>query len=299
MLLEEGLDVRKENLCHELIGTVGRTLPSTAKSRVNPSLSRGVAVWDIAHMQGDPTRTPLQNVLAEAIAASERTRDSYDGDLRRELETSGKPLWDIERGKVKKPSPRVLRAIEKVMGFEPETLVDLVHPKDDAPVARVPRVDPKPTRLDQAPDQPIVRSMDGGETAPVTRLDLSYSMGPGRDLDDSYIESEAFEFDLGFLRSMTITPPERLRIVDGIGDSMQPTLHDRDLLFVDVNQVNLNAQDRIWAIWLFGLGAVKRLRALDAEKVLVISDNPDVENQIVSRTDIIIHGRVVGSIKRH
>lgn len=157
----------------------------------------------------------------------------------------------------------------------------------------------KPTRMDIAPDQPPVRSVDGGETAPVSRLDLSYSMGPGRDLDDSYIESEAFEFDLGFLRSMTITPPDRLRIVDGIGDSMQPTLHDRDLLFVDVNQVNLNAQDRIWAVWLFGLGAVKRLRAIDADKVMVISDNPDVENQIVNRADIIIHGRVIGSIKRH
>lgn len=155
------------------------------------------------------------------------------------------------------------------------------------------------TRIDKAPDQPSVRSVDGGETAPVARLDLSYSMGPGRDLDDSYIESEAFEFDLGFLRSMTVTPPDRLRIVDGIGDSMQPTLHDRDLLFVDVNQASLNAQDRIWAIWLFGLGAVKRLRAIDTEKVLVISDNPDVENQIVNRADIIIHGRVVGSIKRH
>lgn len=250
-------------------------------------------------MQQDADRTPLQTVLSEAIAASERTRDSFDSDLRRELETSGKPLWDIERGKVKKPSPRVLRAIEKVMGFEPESLVDLVHPKEGALVVKTPRVEPKPTRIDHAPDQPQVKSVDGGETAPVTRLDLSYSMGPGTDLDTSYIESEAFEFDIGFLRSMTVTPPERLRIVDGIGDSMQPTLHDRDLLFVDVNQASLNAQDRIWAIWLFGLGAVKRLRALDAEKVLVISDNPDVENQVVNRTDIIIHGRVVGSIKRH
>lgn len=299
MLLEEGLDVRKENLCHDLIGTVGRTLPSTKKCRGNPSLSRGVAVWDIAHMSETTDRTPLQAVLANAIAQSDRTRDSFDGELRRELETSGKPLWDIERGKVKRPSPRVLRAIEKVMGFEPESLVDLVHPREGVPVVKTPRVDVRPTRIDHAPDQPPVKSVDGGETAPVTRLDLSYSMGPGRDLDDSYIESEAFEFDLGFLRSMTITPPERLRIVDGIGDSMQPTLHDRDLLFVDVNQVNLNAQDRIWAIWLFGLGAVKRLRALDAEKVLVISDNPDVENQIVNRSDVIIHGRVVGSIKRH
>lgn len=149
------------------------------------------------------------------------------------------------------------------------------------------------------PDQPRTRSVDSGETAPVTRLDLSYSMGPGTDLDASYVDGEAFEFDIGFLRSLTITPPDRIRIVDGIGDSMQPTLHDRDLLFVDINQRDLNSQDRIWAIWLFGLGAVKRLRAVGPDRVLVMSDNPDVENQEVGRSDILIHGRVVGSIKRH
>lgn len=149
------------------------------------------------------------------------------------------------------------------------------------------------------PDQPVTRTVDAGETAPVTRLDMSYSMGPGTDLDDSYIDGEAFQFDLGFLRSMTVTPPERIRIVDGIGDSMQPTLHDRDMLFIDINQRDLNAQDRIWACWIFGMGAVKRLRALSADTVLVMSDNPDVPDQEVSRKDILIHGRVVGSIKRH
>lgn len=157
---------------------------------------------------------------------------------------------------------------------------------------------PMPKRAERSDHSPT-RSVDGGETASVIRLDLSYSMGPGRDLDESYVDGEAFEFDLGFLRSLTITPAERLRIVDGIGDSMQPTLHDRDLLFIDINQATLNAQDRIWAIWLFGLGAVKRLRAIDEHSVMVISDNPDVENQVVNRSDIIIHGRVVGSIKRH
>lgn len=244
----------------------------------------------------DNERTTLQNALAEAIEKGSKTRDHYDGLLRKALGTTGKPLWDVERGKVKRPSPRVLRAIEEVLGFEPDQLVDLVHPRANEAVNPT---SPKSTRLDRAPDQPIARSVDGGETAPVLRLDLSYSMGPGRNLDDSYVEAEAFEFDLGFLRSMTITPAERLRIVDGIGDSMQPTLHDRDLLFVDINQATLNSQDRIWAIWLFGLGAVKRLRAIDEQNVLVISDNPDVENQIVDRKNVIIHGRVVGSIKRH
>lgn len=162
--------------------------------------------------------------------------------------------------------------------------------------AEPPRVEAGPSS--RSPDQPSIRSVDGGETVPILRLDLSYSMGPGTSLDDSYIESEPINFDLGFLRTITITPPDRIRIVDGIGDSMQPTIHDRDLLFIDTNQRDLNAQDRIWALWLFGLGAVKRLRAVGPDRVLVISDNPDIENQEVSRKDIMIHGRVVGSIKR-
>lgn len=199
--------------------------------------------------------------------------------------------------KGKNTSPRA-DTLRRMLAYVDRNEADL-YGQDRSPMtsARVTRPEAGP-RSDR-PEQPRVKTADSGETAPVTRLDLSYSMGPGTDLDSSYVDGESFEFDIAFLRSMTITPPERIRIVDGIGDSMQPTLHDRDLLFVDVNQGTLNAQDRIWAIWLFGLGAVKRLRAIDEGKVLVISDNPDVENQVVDRKDILIHGRVVGSIKRH
>lgn len=148
------------------------------------------------------------------------------------------------------------------------------------------------------PEQPVTRTIDAGETAEVQRLDLSYAMGDGTNLDD-YAGGEPFKFDLGFLRQFTITPPSRLRIVDGIGDSMFPTIHDRDLLLIDINQRELNAQDRIWAMGLFGAGAVKRLRLVGPDRVLVISDNPDVADQEVSRSDIVLSGRVVGSIKRH
>jgi phage repressor protein C with HTH and peptisase S24 domain len=195
---------------------------------------------------------------------------------------------------------RKIGAVANLLKVTTEEMMFRAGLSSDPPPATSPSgTQPEAGHRGDRPEQPRTRSADAGETAPVTRLDLSYSMGPGRDLDASYIDGEAFEFDLAFLRSMTITPPQRIRIVDGIGDSMSPTLHDRDLLFIDINQATLNAQDRIWAIWLFGLGAVKRLRALDAEKVLVISDNPDMENQTVNRSDIIIHGRVVGSIKRH
>jgi phage repressor protein C with HTH and peptisase S24 domain len=184
---------------------------------------------------------------------------------------------------------RRIGAVAELLGVAADELMFRTGLSADAPAAL-------PVRI---ADQPATRSADAGETAPVTRLDLSYSMGPGTDLDASYVDGEPFEFDIGFLRGLTITPPERLRIVDGIGDSMQPTLHDRDLLFVDINQRELNAQDRIWAISLFGAGAVKRLKVVGNDRVLVVSDNKEVGDQEVDRSDIRIHGRVIGSIKRH
>lgn len=259
---------------------------------MNPSLPAPDVTWDIAYMSDDG-RSPLQNLLAQRVADLPETRDHYDGLLRKKLETTGKPLWDVERGKVQKPSPRVLRAMEEVLGFHAEYLVDFVHPREDGS-RRV-----EAGHASSVPEQPSARTVDGGETAPVIRLDLSYSMGPGTDLDSSYIDGEAFQFDIGFLRGLTVSPPDRLRIVDGVGTSMEPTFHDRDLLLVDINQRDLNAQDRVWACWIFGLGAVKRLRAVGPDRVLVISDNPNVDNQEVRREDILIHGRVVGSIKRH
>lgn len=150
-----------------------------------------------------------------------------------------------------------------------------------------------------APDHSPTRSADAGETASVQRLDLSYAMGPGTDLDASHVDGESVQFDIAFLRTLTPSPPNRLRIVNGIGDSMMPTVHDREELIIDLNQTKLNMQDRIWAISLFGAGALKRLRTIGRDRVLVISDNPDVGNQEVDAKDIVIAGRLVGSIKRY
>lgn len=131
------------------------------------------------------------------------------------------------------------------------------------------------------------------------RMDLSYAMGAGTNIDQDYIEQEPVVFDISFLRRLTPSPPHMLRIVSGVGDSMFPTIHDSEELILDLGQRVLNLQDRIWAMSLFGVGAVKRLQAVDKKSVLVISDNPDVPNREVSTDDITIVGRIVGSVKRH
>lgn len=156
---------------------------------------------------------------------------------------------------------------------------------------------PTIARADRTSDNlPVVGSEDG--SVPLRHLDMSLSMGDGSNIDD-YFEEGVFEFDANLLRTITRSPPHRLIVGHGIGDSMSPTLHDRDMVIFDTTQTMLNATDKIWAISLFGAGGIKRLRPIAKDRVLVISDNPTLENQEVSREDLRIMGRVIWSARRH
>lgn len=157
--------------------------------------------------------------------------------------------------------------------------------------------------LGQAPgatsDSPVVvGAADGDGAVSLKRINLGFAMGDGSNLDD-YIEEGTFEFDPNTLRSLTQSPWHRLLIAHGVGDSMQPTLLDSDMLLIDTLQTRLNMSDRIWAIALFGAGAVKRLRPAAGGKVEIISDNSLHDKQLVDAEDVQIIGRVVWSGRRH
>lgn len=147
--------------------------------------------------------------------------------------------------------------------------------------------------VDITADQPVVRSVDGGETAQISRLDLSLPMGPGASVDD-YVEDEPLEFDLGYLRSFTRTPPHRLRLAAGTGDSMFPTLVSNDLVWIDTTQNQLVHADRIYAASINGGAAIKRLRPVaGGARVLVISDNKTIDSYEVDANEVVIWGRVI------
>ncbi|RSV11643.1 LexA family transcriptional regulator [Sphingomonas sp. ABOLF] len=142
-------------------------------------------------------------------------------------------------------------------------------------------------------DQPPARSVGAGETTHIIKLDLSLPMGPGASVDD-YVEEEPLEFDLAYLRSFTRTPPHRLRLAMGAGDSMFPTLVANDLIWIDTTQNELVHSDRIYAASINGGAAIKRLRPIDGgARVLVISDNKTIEPYEVDALDVRIWGRVI------
>ncbi len=131
-----------------------------------------------------------------------------------------------------------------------------------------------------------------GEVVQVQKLDLSLSMGPGT-LIDEWVESEPVNFDLAFLRLVTRTPSDRLKLVTGIGDSMYPTLNWGDAILIDTTDRSLARQDGIYWINLYGAAGIKRLRTVAKGRVLVVSDNPGVADQEVSAVDLRIEGRAV------
>ena len=131
-----------------------------------------------------------------------------------------------------------------------------------------------------------------GEVVQIQKLDLSLSMGPGT-LIDGYVESELMNFDLNFVRIYTRAPSDRLRLVTGIGDSMEPTLKWGDLILIDTTDRMLSKQDGIYWINLYGAAGIKRLRAVGPSRVLVKSDNPAVDDQEVDAEDLRIEGRAI------
>lgn len=227
-------------------------------------------------------RSELQSVLATTIARSEKTRDHFDSLLRKKLETTGKPLWDIERGKVKKPSPRVLRAIEEVLGFPPEQLVDLVHPRDGQQKI-VPIAGPAPTLEDFAAEHGIVF---------LEEVDLALGMGATY-LDGNAEVLSIVPFKEDWLRGIAPAGVEHLKVVRGRGDSMQPTIMDGDLVVVDLSQTRIDDQDRIWAIAYGDLGMIRRVRKTPRGSLLLMPDNSVVRPDEVGDGEAHIMGRVI------
>ena len=144
----------------------------------------------------------------------------------------------------------------------------------------------------QLPDRQATKTADGGETIPIVALDLSLSMGPGTPIED-FVESEPIEMDVGLLREITRSPYHRLRIVRGIGDSMEPKFNTGDRFLVDTTVRTLNRIDGYYWITLWGSHGLKRLRPSGPGRVLIISENKEYDPIDVAADELTIEGRAI------
>lgn len=145
-------------------------------------------------------------------------------------------------------------------------------------------------QLDGQPRLPAPPAND--DTVEIIQLDLSLSMGPGTLIDD-YVEGTAVRFDLAFIRAITRSASDRLRLVKGIGDSMYPTLNGGDVIMIDTTQRSLVRQDGVYWVSIYGAAGIKRLRTVGPQRILVVSDNPTIDNYEVDAEDVRIEGRAI------
>lgn len=129
------------------------------------------------------------------------------------------------------------------------------------------------------------------DLVPVREIDLSFGMGAT--YLDVPITEEVHHFPRAWLRRYTRSAPDKLFFAQGIGDSMEPTLHDSDLLLIDTDQRQLLSSDRIWVLTYAGCGMIKRLRPVPSGGVEVWSDKKEVSPFTAYDGELEIIGRVV------
>lgn len=132
---------------------------------------------------------------------------------------------------------------------------------------------------------------DQADLVPVREIDLTFGMGA------TYLEvpvtEETHRFPRAWIRRYTRAAPDKLFFAQGLGDSMEPTLYDSDLLLIDSSQRQLNMAEKIWAIAYADCGMIKRLRPVPGGGVEVWSDKKEVSPFTAYDGELEIIGRVV------
>jgi transcriptional regulator with XRE-family HTH domain len=218
-----------------------------------PRIQAEAIMWDAPYMN----ETALQRFIKQALAYAPEARDHYDKMIQRKESTTGKPIYDIERGKSKNPSVQTLINIAEVLR-QPLALLMQASQGQFVDAAA----------WGEKTGENVIENYavrDDGSIA-LRLLDLDQPTREGTGLD-AYLVAGAVDFDLKLLSSLTQTPADRLFVARGSDDSMFPTLIHGDLVIIDPSQRILNLQDRIWAITLFGAGGIKRLQPASAGKI--------------------------------
>lgn len=129
----------------------------------------------------------------------------------------------------------------------------------------------------------------------VREVDISLAMGEPAVVED-YPATQLVPFNLGFIRGVTKAPTDKLLIMTGQGESMEPTLLRSDFLMIDTSSRNPALSDQIWAFHYAGGGMIKRLRRVrddGRDRFLITSDNPAVPDQLADIEDVHIIGKLV------
>lgn len=111
-------------------------------------------------------------------------------------------------------------------------------------------------------------------------------------------ESEILYIDEKIVQKLSnIKNFEYLEAINIVGDSMEPTLKEEDIILIDRTQKDIT-KSGIFVISTTGGVFVKRLILNTNGYLSLISDNPLYPPETIDSTDIVIIGKVVGVISK-
>lgn len=91
---------------------------------------------------------------------------------------------------------------------------------------------------------------------------------------------------------------KNIQAINVLGDSMEPTLNDGDIVFMDTMNNNLNRNGVYIVTTPIGL-FIKRLQLKSNGMVALVSDNESYSDELVNADDIKILGKVVGAMSNN
>lgn len=126
----------------------------------------------------------------------------------------------------------------------------------------------------------------------IEEVDLALGMGATY-LQESPEVVGLVPFREDWLRDVSAGALDRLKVVRGRGDSMQPTILDGDIVLVDMGQRRIDDQDRIWALAYGELGVIRRVRVTPRGTWMLMPDNAVVRPEEVTDGEAAVIGRVI------
>ncbi|WP_443750365.1 XRE family transcriptional regulator [Asticcacaulis solisilvae] len=214
----------------------------------------------------------------QRVAALRKKLNLSQDGLAELVGMSGAMIGKLERGEAANSAK--IYDLARALGTSPAYLS---NETDDDAVGAL----PKPT------PELIAQQLD---VVQIPVLDLRFGMGGGG-FADSVTSVETMPVGREFIRMFSSAPVDQLVFAIGIGDSMYPTIHDRDGLLIDTSQRELRMVDQIWALYHYGMGMVKRVRPT-AGGYIISSDNPHVADIKATDDEMSVVGRVVAAIRR-
>ncbi|MEF0146514.1 XRE family transcriptional regulator [Pseudomonas guariconensis] len=133
-----------------------------------------------------------------------------------------------------------------------------------------------------------------GDMIRIAHYDVRGAMGGGQVTHDYPEMLQDVKVSLRHLRELGLTfqEPHHLKLVTGWGQSMAPTIKDRDPLIVDVH-IREFVGDGVYFFSWGGHEYIKRLQVADDDHFEMISDNPKHKDRMIRKDETYIQARVL------